>query len=1128
MQKKLKKIGLIASFIAVFTCVLYGAYSETIDGGGEEANILDHNNSVSYLYDATGSDAESEDSSSGSSSSQGTISGDATGDGDDVADFALKFLGNPYVWGGESLTEGCDCSGFTLAIFKHFNAAQLPHDADLQRNYGVSVDPKDLAPGDLIFYGDGVEAEHVSIYVGNNTVCHASNHVDGIKTSSPYNYRTVIECRRIVKAGTKTHVNSDGTTASSTNAIRKKVKTNENDTIKWSPANAAYFNYYTDVSRNKSTWQVYNSTASDAVSKEELLNATDTDAILDEATGDILIRSDSKYAVTDYFKNDEKYFINPYLLYSMNYHLWGKDYVYPESFLKPVAHDKDYKLLDIEKDGDIQLESPVLDDEGKDTGKKSTDISDYGIASILKYSEKTFTEEYKGTYEKEDYFDKTTGEIKQKSINESYCISSRTEKRMVLVWAQTFAGSIEYKYIPSTVLNKKVEDGESDNEKDNTRKVLYKTEKVNTYIIVPKSSANTASAVKTCYDLDTARKYCEQHPAYTIYGATYDKSGKIMKATPVEKSIKLYKYRSDSSGLYTNFIEQASSNTKDIGNKYLRDYLTYFSAYKPSTIDRDPEVFRSFSSSATSYSSDQSSAGGKSGSSGGSGNDFASFYATATGEKIINKIWDTAVSNNYSEEQAAAILGNLWQESRYNITVTNEIGAYGLCQWLNSRRTQIDAYAAYCNSTIADEDVQIRFMFMELDRNNTYTHASCQWLPGGSWYAKSYAGWLTDKDTDSLTKDMCVAWERPGITDSEYEAGVYGDSNMPVRQAFARDALNKLKGRKPSAQIALEKPTSTNGTTNTKPKETSKDSRLTDEEQAIYDEFYYEGDSLNVYDGNNTLNYYSHRLTQEEQQDTLLLASALIRGISTDKARLDMGQELWEDNYISNLVDINGLSSLASTLDSVDLSGVSEFLDFNFLWPFTKEASSNGGGLWVDSDKFSSRFGPRVSPTAGASSNHKGLDIALASDSELVACSAGTVDFVGWQDASNPSAGGGYYVSINHGTDANGRTIRTMYFHMKGDSAVVNVGDTVKKGQKIGLSDNSGASTGPHLHLGITVNGVYYNPLAFYDMKKVPMLDKVGGSVSDVDFTTIGSLPSDFDSSYRQYLYFDNDYTEWK
>lgn len=108
----------------------------------------------------------------------------------DLVQYALQFVGNPYVWGGTSLTRGVDCSGFTMQVYAKYGV-YLPHSSRAQPNYGRRISASEAQPGDLFFYGSGGRINHVAIYIGGGQVVHASNHRDGIKISNAY-YRTPI------------------------------------------------------------------------------------------------------------------------------------------------------------------------------------------------------------------------------------------------------------------------------------------------------------------------------------------------------------------------------------------------------------------------------------------------------------------------------------------------------------------------------------------------------------------------------------------------------------------------------------------------------------------------------------------------------------------------------------------------------------------------------------------------------------------------------------------------------------------------------------------------------------------------------------------------------------------------
>ena len=141
---------------------------------------------------------------------------------------------------------------------------------------------------------------------------------------------------------------------------------------------------------------------------------------------------------------------------------------------------------------------------------------------------------------------------------------------------------------------------------------------------------------------------------------------------------------------------------------------------------------------------------------------------------------------------------------------------------------------------------------------------------------------------------------------------------------------------------------------------------------------------------------------------------------------------------------------------------------------YTESASASASGfIWPcpSSHKITSEYGPRKSPTAGASSNHKGIDIGASSGSAIVAAQSGTVV------TATYSQSGGNMVIISHGKNSSGQLVCSVYMHAS--ALYVSSGQKVSQGQKIAAVGSTGYSTGPHLHFAVTVGGSYVNPHSY-------------------------------------------------
>ena len=160
--------------------------------------------------------------------------------------------------------------------------------------------------------------------------------------------------------------------------------------------------------------------------------------------------------------------------------------------------------------------------------------------------------------------------------------------------------------------------------------------------------------------------------------------------------------------------------------------------------------------------------------------------AVSTGDPVRDKVWNSLRSAGYSAEATAGFMGNIEQESTFNPTLVNNIGAYGLCQWYKSRRTALQAYAADQNSTEGNVDIQIDFLLTEISGNGP-----AQKRIGRYWSSASQQAWMAATSPESAAEVVCNKFEVPG------------DNSLSKRQKYARQYYDQYTALESTSSAVL-------------------------------------------------------------------------------------------------------------------------------------------------------------------------------------------------------------------------------------------------------------------------------------------------------------------------------------
>ena len=533
-----------------------------------------------------------------------------------------------------------------------------------------------------------------------------------------------------------------------------------------------------------------------------------------------------------------------------------------------------------------------------------------------------------------------------------------------------------------------------------------------------------------------------------------------------------------------------------------------------------------------------------SGSGGGSGTPLPPGDTTLESEnQVVNTIYKTFISKGLTPEATCGIIGNIFQESGFNPTAQNpKSGAWGLCQWLHDRLTNLKKFAASLGKDASDVEAQCLWAWEEANGKDSTTKSRLNDACGGpEGFAK-----LTDvkKAVDIWRKCFERCGENEAMDARRYDAAMKYYNQVKSSGSIAsldESASYTIMPRTPqssdlivfvgdSLTVGLGDAVSGARTFATKSHtvwqgyDTHFKSIVAANPGTIF--MSYGTNDAGYNNASKFITYYKKFIQdlKKELPNVNIYINKIFPGnqakASGNGLTCIKGIPLLNDklNEIATagatVIDCTNIPNLNSYYSDDGIHFKSSFytLWYNEMKAKLNDANASSGTNPVFGwpcpgiDKVSSKFGPRVPPCAGASSYHGGIDIGAKAGTSIKAFAAGTViENVSWHKSA------GNYIKIDHG---NG--VATRYLHMQQPSPL-SKGSTVESGQEVGKVGNTGIGTGAHLHFEIHINGEKVDPLGYVKpgggtTGKLTELGDTGGSASSstggLGGTTIGN-PSD-------------------